>query len=105
MHNQRVIIIGSNAAELYAVRHAIEDSGGILVIEGRIADLHEDTRLLESIDNESEPIYFKNYNYYDDIDLKLELDDKPMCFNRKQVSNYPKPIFKPSFVRRGNRGK
>lgn len=105
MHNQRVIIIGSNAAELYAVRHAIEQSGCILIIEGKIADLHEDTRVLESMANECEPIFFKNYDYYDDSDLKLELGDKPIYFNRKPVINYPKPIFKPRFVRRGNRGK
>lgn len=105
MHNQRVIIIGSNSAELYAVRHAIEESGGILVIEGKISNFHEDTRTLERISYECEPIYFKNYDYYDDSDLKLDLDDKPIHFNRKQLINYPKPIFKPRFVRRGNRGK
>jgi len=103
MHNQRVIIIGSNAAGLYAVRHAIEESGCILIIEGKISDLHEDNRVLESMADECEPFHFKDY--CDDSDCKLELDDKPIYFNRKPLINYPKPIFKPRFVRRGNRGK
>lgn len=99
----RVLIIGSDYAAFCSVRHAIEESGRILIIEGKIADLHEDTRALESITNECEPFHFKDY--CDDSDLKLDLDDNPIHFNRKPVINYPKPIFKPRFVRRGNRGK
>jgi len=105
MSGMIVLIIGSDSEAFCSVRHAIEESGRILIIEGKISDLHEDTRALESLATECEPIYFKNYDYYDEKDCKLELDDKPIYFNRKPVINYQKPILKPRFVRRGNRGK
>lgn len=108
MHNQRVLIIGSDYAAFCSVRHALEERARVFAnvdTRAEILEMQESIRALESITNECEPIFFKNYDYYDDSDLKLELDDKPIHFNRKPVINYPKPIFKPRFVRRGNRGK
>lgn len=104
MKHERIIIIGSDSAAFCSARNAIEECG-VLVEHTCTVEMQESIRALESIANECEPIYFKNYDYYDDSDCKLELDEKPVHFNRKQVINYPKLILKPRFVRRGNRGK
>lgn len=101
-----VLIIGSDSAAFCSVRHAIEECARVFATvdtRAEILEMQESIRALESITNECEPFHFKDY--YDDSDCKLELDDKPIYFNRKPVINYPKPIFKPRFVRRGNRGK
>lgn len=104
----RVLIIGSDSAAFCSVKHAIEECGCVFATVNtrtEMLEMQESIRVIENAVHECEPIYFKNYDYYDDSDLKLELGDKPIYFNRKPVINYPKPIFKPRFVRRGNRGK
>lgn len=109
MSGLRVLIIGSDYAAFCSVRHALEECARVFATvdtRAEILEMQESIRALESIANECEPLSFADYgDKYDDSDCKLELDDKPIHFNRKPVINYPKPIFKPRFVRRGNRGK
>ncbi len=117
MNRRVLIIIGTEHTALCSVLHGIKESSGVIMLANggqvTVKELKELSERLErqksfdEIIQECEPLHFTSYDEYkyNDCDYKLELEEKPINFNRKQIINYPKPIIKPRFVRRGNRGK